>query len=160
MHRHNGRTYHTVASPRHATRHGGGTPAESLLAELQHSALERLECVTAFLREWPAKKSRLFPDAYERLRAEVSLHLAWIFEPQAEHVFTFRDICQLSAHPELNDFETILEQIAGLIDGSTRTELRRPLDPWQAHQAAYWWLEGEGATDEARGGRVAEKQPA
>ena len=157
MHRHNGRTYHTIASPQRHARRRGGTPEDNLLAELQHSALERLECVTEFLRDWPAKKSRLFPDAYERLRAEVYLHLAWIFEPSAARVFTFRDICHLSSHPALNDFDTILEHIASQIDASTRTELRRPLDPWQAHQAAYWWMEGEGPIDDARAMQMAER---
>ena len=146
MHRHNGRTYHTVSARQRNAVPRNGTPAENLLEELQHSAIERLECVTEFLRDWPAKKLRLFPDAYERLRAEAYLHLAWIFEPAAARVFTFRDICHLSSHPALNDFENILDHIRGLIDASTRTELRRPLDPWQAHQAAYWWLE-EGPSD-------------
>ena len=158
MYRHNGHTYHSVASPGRHPFHGAQTPHASLLAEMQRLASERLEFATTFLKEWPARKGQLAPDAYEILRAEACLHLVWIFQTDASHSFTFSDICALSRHPELSDVEGLLQHLAQLIDPTTQTELRRPLDPWAAHQAEQNWLEGRSAVDARRQGQCSLKK--
>lgn len=150
MYRHNGRTYHSVASPGRHPFHGAQTPHASLLAEMQRLASDRLEFLITFLKEWPARKGQLAPEAYEILRAEAGLHLVWIFQSEASHTLTFSDICALSHHPELSDVEALLQHLRQLIDPTTHTELRRPLDPWAAHQAEQNWLEGRSGVDARR----------
>lgn len=113
-------------------------PEMWLLNSVLESALERINTVLEFARNWEQWKHT---HDYERQRATCRFHLQWIFDDEPSEYFTFRELCRFSRSAWLKDVEPARARIREAFSPAAVQELERTVSPFMQKRVKKAWLD-------------------